>query len=1085
MARLRAGVLAALAVGVAALFGPSSPAVSVAGSDPLPPAHDDLANARAITGLELPFSDSLDISAATAEPGEPFQCRNLRHTVWYEFTASRDGDLHVGTVGSTVGPAFVQVYSGPPDADLAQLSPVTCGAAADISFGEGTTYYFQLGYPGGYGDGELVFNLASSGGPSGVSTGSISGAVTEEGTGTPLVDICASVYGVGGGFISFDLTDAFGDYVVPNVPEGDVKVQFFDCSAEPNHLTEWYDDQPDFAAADAVSVSDGATTSGIDASLAIGGSIAGAVTAGGSGTPLPDICVNVYSAGGAWSGGDLTDAFGDYFVGRLTTGDYTIEYFDCAAFPNHFGEWYDDKADFLSADPVGVVEGATTSGIDAALTVGGSISGTVTEEGAGNPIEFACVDVSDLDGNGFGGVTTDEFGAYFVGLLPTGDYKARYADCDFPGTHVPEWYEDRPDFDSADVIPVVQGSDTQIDVALAVGGAISGTIFEEGSGTPLQACAFVYSTFDGFLGQAFADEFGNYSMGGLPTGDYKVEFGCGGFTHLGEWYDNQPNFDSADIVAVTLGADTPEIDGALTPGGSISGAITDEASGDPLASICISVYDLSGGFYGALATNDGFYLFGPLPPNDYKVEFDDCSSASFYVTEWYDDQPDFDSADAVSVVGGVNTINIDAALDRGGSISGTITEDGSGIPLQDICVGTYNTAGTWFGTVLTNGVGDYSVNGLPTDDYKLEIFDCSFNPVHIGEWYDGQTGFDSADPVSVTVGLDTTGIDASLAVGGFVSGAVTEEGSGDPLEGMCVNAYDPTETWAGFDLTDANGQYWIPGLTPEDYRIVFDDCSFDPFHVSEWYDDKPDFNSADEVSVALGSGSSGVDAALTLGGAISGTVTEEGSGTPLEGVCIDFYDLSGAWYSSSITDSQGIYQLDRVPAGDYKTEFRHCSGATHLSEWYDDEVRLGDADTVPVAAGAVTAGVDAALVYCPWPDCDSDAFVNTAEQFMGTEPTLACPLTGRHDGVDNDGDTQTDETGEGTNDEANDAWPPDADDDQDADVGDLIGLFGGGKILIDNQNQLYSERSDMDGDGDLDVGDLIQAFFGKILTDCA
>jgi hypothetical protein len=124
----------------------------------------------------------------------------------------------------------------------------------------------------------------------------------------------------------------------------------------------------------------------------------------------------------------------------------------------------------------------------------------------------------------------------------------------------------------------------------------------------------------------------------------------------------------------------------------------------------------------------------------------------------------------------------------------------------------------------------------------------------------------------------------------------------------------------------------------------------------------------------------------------------------------------------------------------------------------------------------------------PWPvppdDPDCDGSTDAEELFMGTAPSAGCPATGVADDIDNDGDTAIDEPGEGGNDESPDAWPPDADDDQDSDIGDLMLLFGGGKLLIGSDNPLYQARSDFAGDGDLDVGDVLKGFRYTILKRC-
>lgn len=120
----------------------------------------------------------------------------------------------------------------------------------------------------------------------------------------------------------------------------------------------------------------------------------------------------------------------------------------------------------------------------------------------------------------------------------------------------------------------------------------------------------------------------------------------------------------------------------------------------------------------------------------------------------------------------------------------------------------------------------------------------------------------------------------------------------------------------------------------------------------------------------------------------------------------------------------------------------------------------------------------------PVDDPDCDGFSSTREVFVGTLALVACPASGDADGVDNDGNTIIDEASEGVNDEDPDAWPPDADDDQDVDIGDVIVLFAGGKLLIDDENPLYSTRSDMDGNGQLNTGDIIIAFTDTLLLTC-
>jgi hypothetical protein len=127
------------------------------------PANDDFPGTSISS---VPFSDSVDTSDATTEPGEPFpSCGfNVGKTVWYEYTPAEDTTLQVSTRGSGFD-TVVGVYTGPTrDA----LDPIDCnddhfGKASLLQFEAtgGTTYRFQLGGYNGAG-GDLVVNFIAS-----------------------------------------------------------------------------------------------------------------------------------------------------------------------------------------------------------------------------------------------------------------------------------------------------------------------------------------------------------------------------------------------------------------------------------------------------------------------------------------------------------------------------------------------------------------------------------------------------------------------------------------------------------------------------------------------------------------------------------------------------------------------------------------------------------------------------------------------------------------------------------------------------------------------------------------------------------
>lgn len=230
--------------------------------------------------------------------------------------------------------------------------------------------------------------------------------------------------------------------------------------------------------------------------------------------------------------------------------------------------------------------------------------------------------------------------------------------------------------------------------------------------------------------------------------------------------------------------------------GSISGRVMDEAGG-PLEGICVTAFDLAYQWAGdTITAADGTYRISDLAPGQYKVLFNQCvveiakpvpasssspplppppspSPENRYLSEWWNDKPDFDSANAVTVAQGADTAGIDAALALGGSFRGRVT-DSSNAGVDSICVAAYDDSFSWAGFGSTGPDGAYSVTRLPAGSYRVEFNDCAYPQRFLSEWWKDKPDFSSADPVAVTQGADTPGIDAVLAPIPVVDLAVTK-----------------------------------------------------------------------------------------------------------------------------------------------------------------------------------------------------------------------------------------------------------------------------------------------------------------------
>ena len=163
--------------------------------------------------------------------------------------------------------------------------------------------------------------------------------------------------------------------------------------------------------------------------------------------------------------------------------------------------------------------------------------------------------------------------------------------------------------------------------------------------------------------------------------------------------------------------------------------------------------------------------------------------------------------------------------------------------------------------------------------------------------------FSLASPVAVTQGEITSGRNFSLSdTGGSVSGTVRENGSNNPIENMRVWACEYTNGFCSSDdTTVTDGSYTITGLPPGNYRI-WADCSGTSY-LSESYNNAYNSNTATVVVVNQAQTTSGIDFSLEAGGAtITGTITDAGSGLPIEGLKVDVTEYSSDfWIASAYT----------------------------------------------------------------------------------------------------------------------------------------------------------------------------------------
>jgi hypothetical protein len=274
------------------------------------------------------------------------------------------------------------------------------------------------------------------------------------GTGAkPLRNICVIATGRAGGPTGVAETGRAGTYAIADLGSGRYTVEFLPCAGQ-NLVTVIAHAQ----------VTGRRATSGVDATLQPGGSIAGVVTAGSaSGPPVSYACVEVYSQDSAEPVGyGFSGLDGSYLVNGLAAGTYQVYFGDpqCVlTTPLLAPQWYNDQLTQAAATTVTVTVGDTTGSVDAALHSDGQISGTVSGPTA-SPLSGICVTAYPAASTGsLPIVAATGTGGYTLADLVPGQYKVRFSTGSGALGYATQWWKDAASQSAAAVITVGPSQD--------------------------------------------------------------------------------------------------------------------------------------------------------------------------------------------------------------------------------------------------------------------------------------------------------------------------------------------------------------------------------------------------------------------------------------------------------------------------------------------------------------------------------------------------------------------------------------------------------------------------------------------------
>lgn len=595
----------------------------------------------------------------------------------------------------------------------------------------------------------------------------------------------------------------------------------------------------------------------------------------------------------------------------------------------------------------------------------GTLVGTVSDE-AGVGVEGVHVELFKRSG-GSAGATWTNAGGHFTVAGAAGAYDVLF---ESHGELLSEWHGNTRDRALAQPLTLPDTGTVTADAVLSQGGAITGTVTNS-QGAAVPGVLVRASTADGatiFGASApFTDENGNYRIRRLPTGSYKVRFGDGSQAP-DTWYDGSSSSDDAQLVPVTVGSTTGEINASLGLYGGVAGTLT-TADGTAATGGTVRLYQGARVVaYGNVGLGNA-YLMSDVAPGRYRVQFNppdrtapvgESLVSQFYGGAWF-----AEDAAELTVEDGETTL-ADWTLPREAVLAGELRfPDGS--PAGAIAT-VFDLEGRRVGGGAVAGSGRWQARGLPAGAFKIAFSSAELQPYAPDaltlpapffvetEYHKDRYSLAAAEPVTATAGVINAGLSTTLTRAGTITGVLTST-AGIPLKGAKVYLVRSDGRRAGPFRSDYKGRYRAFGLRTGSWRA----CFVPEFSglLSECYDNSPTQAGATPITVTYGK-TEVANATIARAGRISGLVTDESRGS-IPGVKVSAYNGFGDVIATAVTTTTGSYSLGRLPTGAFRLGFVPPEGSGFESEFYENVAHLADAMSVWVTAGSTSPAIDAEL----------------------------------------------------------------------------------------------------------------------------
>jgi protocatechuate 3,4-dioxygenase beta subunit len=416
--------------------------------------------------------------------------------------------------------------------------------------------------------------------------------------------------------------------------------------------------------------------------LSANGSISGIIS-GADKTPLPSATLALYK--GTKLIAETTTGFdGSYLFNDLIADSYLLQV-SLSGYE-------------VSVNGAIVNDGEMTNVDVTLLNGGGTLSGQVND---GNNLPVVGSKVNVIRSNILiASATTDSLGKYAVQGLPGGFYSV---------------VASSPELQSSCCgVSIISDGEAQLDFSLkGQGGGVIGVVTDDLTGLPVSECLVQVLKENLVIQATTSDELGKYSLSGLDSGNYWLEFIAPIFSASSTW------------LKVNEGEMTPLNISLSSPPGRIKGQVAD-SNGNPLRGACVLLNSDYNVLLSSLTDESGNYQFSGVNPGNYPLHVQRENYRGAYVNP-------------VAVSENEATIANFSLNSNPGKIIGSIYDEGSGAGLKGATISLFEN-NVLIANVLTDDVGGFVIDALADDGYTFSANKEGYDNKSIGIYVlQGQT----------------------------------------------------------------------------------------------------------------------------------------------------------------------------------------------------------------------------------------------------------------------------------------------------------------------------------------------------------